>query len=113
MHAGFGTGPQLRAAHAWLVFPPVITGALAAVQVADKPVHRPAGYVWSATRIESGIRLRGSVPTDEDRRTVLGMVKAHFPDLEVEDRLKVAKGAPPTKTNGSARSASGSSNSRI
>ena len=96
VHAGFATGPQLRAAHAWLVFPPDITGALAAVKVADKPVPRPAGYVWSATRIESGIRLRGSVPTDEDRRTLLGMVKAHFPDLEVEDRLKVVKGAPPT-----------------
>ena len=26
---------------------------------------------------------------------MLGMVKAHFPDLEVEDRLKVTKGAPP------------------
>jgi hypothetical protein len=93
VHAGFGTGPQLRAAHAWLVPPLDITGA---VKVADKPETRPAGYIWSATRIESGIRLRGSVPTDEDRRTVLGMVKAHFPDLEVEDRLKVVEGAPPT-----------------
>jgi hypothetical protein len=93
VQAGFVTGPDMRAAHAWLVFPPDITGA---VEVAEKPARRPTGYVWSATRIESGIRLRGSVPTDEDRRTVLGMVKAHFPDREVEDRLKVAKGAPPT-----------------
>lgn len=60
------------------------------ILVADK-----RAYVWSATRIESSIRLRGLVPNDEVRRTVLGMVKAHFPDLEVEDRLKVAKGAPP------------------
>jgi hypothetical protein len=52
-------------------------------------------YVWSATRIESGIRLRGSVPSDDDRRTILGMVKAHFPDLEVEDRLKIVPGGPP------------------
>lgn len=65
-------------------------------QAADKSGLDSRGYVWSATRIESGIRLRGSVPTDEDRRTVLGMVKAHFPDLQVEDRLKVADaGAPP------------------
>jgi hypothetical protein len=63
------------------------------VLVADKPASR--AYVWSATRIESSIRLRGSVPSDEVRRTVLGMVKAHFPDLAVEDRLKVTKGAPP------------------
>jgi hypothetical protein len=65
-------------------------------RAADKSELGSRGYVWSATRIESGIRLRGSVPTDEDRRTVLGMVKAHFPDLQVEDRLKVADaGAPP------------------
>lgn len=65
-------------------------------RAADKSEFGPRGYVWSATRGDSGIRLRGSVPTDEDRRTVLGMVKAHFPDLQVEDRLKVAdNGAPP------------------
>jgi hypothetical protein len=65
-------------------------------RAADKAGLDSRGYVWSATRIESGIRLRGWVPTDEDRRTVLGMVKAHFPDLQVEDRLKVADaGAPP------------------
>ena len=53
-------------------------------RAADKAGLDSRGYVWSAPRIESGIRLRGSVPTDEDRRTVLGMVKAHFPDLQVE-----------------------------
>ena len=92
VHAGFGTGPHVRAAHAWLVLPPQATGA---IKIADKSETRPAGFVWSATRIESSIRLRGAVPTDEDRRTVLGMVKAHFPDLDVEDRLKIVKGAPP------------------
>ena len=79
------------AAHAWLLSTPQRTGWLKSVN--SEPVS--TGYVWSATRIDSGIRLRGSVPTPEDRRTLLGMVKAHFPDLEVEDRLKVAKGAPP------------------
>ncbi len=56
---------------------------------------RPSAYVWSATRFESGIRLRGSAPSEEDRRTVLGMVKAHFPDLVVDDRLKIVAGCPP------------------
>jgi hypothetical protein len=63
--------------------------------VASKVNARSAAYVWSATRIESGLRLRGAVPSEDDRRTVLGMVKAHFPDLEVEDRLKIVAGAPP------------------
>lgn len=78
------------AARAWLDLP--VPGP---TQVAEKPDSNARGYVWSATRIESGIRLRGGVSSDEDRRTVLGMVKAHFPDLEVEDRLKVKNGAPP------------------
>jgi hypothetical protein len=65
------------------------------LRLAAKSKQNSTGFVWSATRIESGIRLRGSVPSDEDRRTVLGMIKAHFPDLEVEDRLKVVAGSPP------------------
>jgi len=53
------------------------------------------GYVWSASRSGSMLRLRGLAPSEEDRRTVLGMVKAHFADLEVEDRLKITEGGPP------------------
>jgi hypothetical protein len=52
-------------------------------------------YVWSASRIGSALRLRGFVPSEEDRRTVLGMVKAHFADLEVEDRLKIVECGSP------------------
>jgi hypothetical protein len=52
-------------------------------------------YVWSARRKGSTLMLRGFVPSEEDRRTVLGMVKAHFAELEVEDRLKVMDGGPP------------------
>jgi hypothetical protein len=90
--AAFSTESGLRTAQAWFALSPPVENV---VEVADKSGQRRDEYVWSATRIESGIRLRGSVPTDEDRRTVLGMVKAHFPDLQVEDRLKVAKGGPP------------------
>lgn len=73
---------------------PGVGGGLSAprpILVAEKP----RGYVWSATRIESRIRLRGSVPSDDVRSILLGMVKAHFPELEVEDRLTVTQGAPP------------------
>ena len=80
-------GPAMRA--------PLDASAPSRVLVAEKPAPGSRGYVWSATRIESSIRLRGAVPSDDVRRTVLGMVKAHYPDLEVEDRLKVSKGAPP------------------
>lgn len=49
-------------------------------------------YVWFAARNESGIKMRGAVPSEEDLETVLGMVKAHFPDLSVEEKLKVVEG---------------------
>jgi hypothetical protein len=62
---------------------------------ADDPRSKTTAYVWSASRSGSMLRLRGLVPSEEDRRTVLGMVKAHFADLEVEDRLKIAEGSPP------------------
>ena len=85
--AGFTIDPGLRASQAELASPNML-------KVAGKSERRE-GYLWSATRIESSMRLRGSVPSDEDRRTVLGMIKAHFPDLDVEDRTKIADGAPP------------------
>jgi len=91
----FGTDPGVRAMQAWLASPTVTGSVKLAEAPADKTDAHPLAYVWSATRLESVIRLRGSVPSEDDRRTVLGMVKAHFPDLEVEDRLKIVAGAPP------------------
>jgi hypothetical protein len=61
----------------------------------DDAQAKKKAYVWSALRTGSMLRLRGLVPSEEDRRIVLGMVKAHFADLEVEDRLKIAEGGPP------------------
>lgn len=90
-----GTDPGFHAMRAWLASPPVTGSVKLAEAPADESDAHPLAYVWSATRIESVIRLRGSVPSEDDRRTVLGMVKAHFPDLEVEDRLKIVAGAPP------------------
>lgn len=87
-----GTAPALCGVHAWVDTPPA---AGAVTFVADKANDQSTAYVWSAMRIDSRLRLRGSVPSEDDRRTVLGMVKAHFPDLKVEDRLTVVDGAPP------------------
>jgi len=83
--------PWPKSAPAWLDRSSPIAGP---VPVAGKSEEARA-YVWSATRSASRIRLRGVVPSGKDRRTVLGMVKAHFPELEVEDRLKVLRGGPP------------------
>ncbi len=78
--------------------PQELVGEGAAAPVTDKDnakdKENSGAYIWSATRSGSNLRLRGSVPSEDDRRTVLGMVKAHFPDLEVEDRLKIVSGVP-------------------
>lgn len=48
--------------------------------------------VWFAARNQSDLKLRGAIPSEKDRKIVLGMVKAHFPDLSVEAKLRVAQG---------------------
>jgi len=67
--------------------------AIGVAEAAESNAKRQ-GYVWSATLSDSDIRLRGFVPSEEVRGTVLGMVKANFPNLEVEDRMRAAAGAP-------------------
>lgn len=52
-------------------------------------------YVWAAARSEQRIKVIGSVPSEEDRKTILGMIKANMPELEISDRMEVADGAPP------------------
>lgn len=61
----------------------------------NKDGARPNSYSWAAVRGDFGLKLRGAVPSEEDRRTILGMVKANFPDLKVEDTLEIVEGGPP------------------
>jgi outer membrane protein OmpA-like peptidoglycan-associated protein len=61
------------------------------IDVADR-------YEWTATRRDTRIRLNGLVPSQATRRDIMGIVAASFPNLEIEDRLRLARGAPPTDT---------------
>ena len=61
----------------------------------DKDNAPANSYSWAAVRGETRLKLRGAVPSEEDRRTLLGMVKANFPDLKIDDKLRVAEGGPP------------------
>ena len=84
-HAAFGFDPGLRSA---------TQGAGQVERVAaEEKSHQP--NVWFAIRNDAGLKLRGAVPSEEDRQTLLGMAKAHFPDLAVEEKLRVEDdGAP-------------------
>ena len=55
-------------------------------------------YTWWAVRDEKRIKIRGNVPSEDDRKTVLGMIKANMPELEIDDRMRVAAGGPPKQT---------------
>jgi len=52
-------------------------------------------YTWSASLEDGRLRLKGFVPTENDRKTIMGMARASFPKFEVDDRMKLARGAPP------------------
>jgi OOP family OmpA-OmpF porin len=51
-------------------------------------------FEWAALRRDNRIRLDGLVPSDRTRRDVVGIVKATFPGIEVDDRMSLARGAP-------------------
>lgn len=55
-------------------------------------------YEWMALRRDNRVRLTGSVPSEATRRDIIGIVTASFPNLEIDDRLKLARGAPPIDT---------------
>ena len=52
-------------------------------------------YEWTALRRDNKIRINGFVPSEKTRLDVLGMVKGTFPGQQVEDHMKLARGAPP------------------
>jgi OmpA-OmpF porin, OOP family len=60
------------------------------------PIVEP--YLWSARRRGGRVRLTGSVPNRTMRQTIIGMTNAALPGLEVVDRMRVARGVPPTDT---------------
>lgn len=57
------------------------------------PVADP--YTWWATRKGNRIKIKGHIPGKADHQTILGIIKATMPELEIDDRMKLAAGAPP------------------
>jgi hypothetical protein len=45
-------------------------------------------------RDQTRIKLRGQVPTEEDHKIIVGLVKGSFASLDLVDRIKVGKSAP-------------------
>lgn len=53
---------------------------------------------WFASRKDKRVKVQGSVGSEEDRKTILGMFKASMPDVEIDDRMKVAEGVADHQT---------------
>lgn len=51
-------------------------------------------YQWSAGLRGDRLKLIGYAPSSEVRKTIIGMAKAAFPNLNVDDRLELARGVP-------------------
>lgn len=58
-------------------------------------IASPDTYTWWATKKDKRLKIRGHVPTKDGRRAILGLVKASMPDLEINDKMVLAGGAPP------------------
>lgn len=52
-------------------------------------------YIWTASLRDRTVKLSGFVPSEEVRRTMLGMAKAKFPGRDIQDLTKLARGSPP------------------
>ena len=62
------------------------------------PRPKPAAvtpYVFEAVRSADAVEIKGYVPDDASRTTVLAVARKAFPGIEVRDRLALASGEPP------------------
>ena len=58
-------------------------------------VEKVDRFEWKAVRTTDRVRMTGFVPSPKAKSELLGMAKAAFPSIAVEDQLAVKRGAPP------------------
>jgi len=54
-----------------------------------KVAVREEPYTTSMSRSDDTLKLRGSAPTEEARKTILGLANANFPGLDISTKLKI------------------------
>jgi hypothetical protein len=56
--------------------------------------RQPSSYAIRVTKQSADrLKLKGLVATQEDRKALMGLLKANFPSADVTDRIKIADGA--------------------
>lgn len=57
-------------------------------------IDEAPNYVWGASVEGRNLQLRGHVPNEKARRRIIDIVRERFPDAEIEDDMRPARGAP-------------------
>lgn len=57
-------------------------------------IDQVENYHWSVSRVNNRVRLTGYVPNSSARQVILGVARASFPGFEIQDRMKLGRGAP-------------------
>ncbi len=57
-------------------------------------VAKVEAYSWAAAVDGKTVTLSGYTPSDDTRRSIIGVVKANFPKATVKDEMTIARGAP-------------------
>lgn len=60
-------------------------------------IEEQKNYVWRALLRDNRLKLHGYAPNEATRKAIIGAAKATFPDLEIQDRVRLARGAPDTE----------------
>lgn len=61
-------------------------------------VERASNFTWSAVRSSSRIELRGMVPNEATRQSIVGLAHTTFPNTEVVDSMTIRRGVPSQDT---------------
>lgn len=67
------------------------------VRIADNKaelIDQVENYHWAVSRLNNRVRLTGYVPNAAARQIILGVARANFPGFEIQDRMKLGRGAP-------------------
>ena len=57
-------------------------------------IDQVENYHWAVSRLNNRVRLTGYVPNQGARQIILGVARANFPGFEIQDRMKLGRGAP-------------------
>jgi outer membrane protein OmpA-like peptidoglycan-associated protein len=57
-------------------------------------IDQVENYHWAVSRLNNRVRLTGYVPNTAARQIIIGVARANFPGFEIQDRMKLGRGAP-------------------